>query len=135
MSKNDYMNVVNDEIYNTIKKLGLPTDFKLDIKDYSKRYAGRYDPNKSKVITYYLDENKKVIDIDDLIKTIIHECIHHYQWKHDKGFTRLKGVMHNEMFKMLEKKYIGRYERMRKRGQINVIKIEKNLVKYNGFLN
>lgn len=89
-----------------IESLGLPLDFELDIRGYSKTYNGRYDPNTKTIILYSLEEDGVQIDYDRLIQTVIHEAVHHYQWVHEDGFVRLDNVMHNVDFKRLEVYYI-----------------------------
>lgn len=98
--------MLKNKLISDLLKLGLPTDFKLQLKGYSKAYNGRYDPNTHTIILYTLNEDGSQIDYETLIKTVIHEDIHHYQWVHDKKFKRLKGVMHDPQFKALESLYL-----------------------------
>lgn len=79
--------------------IGIPTDFTLELKGFSKTYFGRYDPNSNKV-TVYVCENKsctKRYSYEDILLTCIHEAVHAIQW-HDKSFVRRRGVMHNADF-------------------------------------
>lgn len=90
-----------------IKVLGLPTDFILDIRGYSKTYHGRYDIKSSTVIIYPIryKESKLAYNYSKLLRETIHEVIHHYQWKHTE-YKRIKGIMHNPEFYELENWYI-----------------------------
>jgi hypothetical protein len=97
-------------ILQVLSTIGLPVDFKLDIRGYSRTYNGRYDPRKEKIILYSLDEEGRTLALNHLILVVIHEAVHHYQWKHDITFTRVKSVMHNEDFKSLEATYIKKYK-------------------------
>lgn len=100
------MQDLRQQIMSDLELLGLPLDFNLDIRGYSKAYNGRYDPNNNTIILYTLEEDGSRIDYDILIQTVIHESIHHYQWVHDPYFVRLHGVMHNDDFKRLEVYYV-----------------------------
>jgi hypothetical protein len=84
------------------------TDFVLTLKDYSKSYNGRYNPNNQEVIVYLYEDEKctKLRPYGELLKTAIHESVHHYQWCHDDNFHRTKGVMHNPEFLELENKWV-----------------------------
>ena len=89
--------------------VGVPTDFTLELKGFSKTYFGRYDPNLNKV-TVYVCENKsctKRYEYQEILLTCIHEAIHAMQW-HDKSFVRRRGVMHNEEFYRLYNMYSDR---------------------------
>lgn len=86
-----------------LRRLGLPTDFTLVLKDYSKRYYGRYDVDKKEVIIYiYRDEELTCrFTYKELMDTVIHEAIHHFQYCYQHGFLRLVGVMHDPVFKKM----------------------------------
>jgi hypothetical protein len=99
---------LEDSLRYDISRLGLPTDFDIDLRDYSKTYNGRYDPNRELVILYTKNRLRMKISYHKLLKACVHEAIHHYQWKHDEKFVRIKGTMHNQEFKALEKKYLNR---------------------------
>ena len=88
-----------------VKRLGLPVDFKIDFRVYSKTYHARYNPNKKLVIMYLINNKGKRYDYSYILEHTLHEVIHHYQWVHDPYFTRIKGVMHNPEFKELERLY------------------------------
>lgn len=84
-----------------IKLLGLPTDFELDLKGYSKRYYGRYYINEKRIVVFIHDRNDNELPYHEILDTVLHEAIHHYQHHYEKGFVRLKGVMHNLNFKRM----------------------------------
>ena len=89
-----------------LRKVGITQDFSLELKNYSKTYYGRYDPNKNRV-TLYVYEDKECIRFmkyEDLLFTLIHEAIHCIQW-HDTTFVRRKGVMHDTEFYRLYNLY------------------------------
>ena len=96
-------------ILNDLDSIGIPTDFELDLRGYSKIYEGRYDSAKQLVILYVEDENGEFLPYSEIIRVAIHEAIHHLQWQHDPNFVRIKGVMHNNDFKQLLKIYTKRY--------------------------
>ena len=93
-----------------LTSIGMPTDFTLDLRGYSKIYEGRYDSAKKLMILYVKEENGDFIPYEDIIRVAIHEGVHHIQWQHDPNFVRIKGVMHNKEFKHLLKIYTERYE-------------------------
>lgn len=95
-----------------LENIGMPTDFTLDLRGYSKIYEGRYDSAKKLMILYVKEENGDFIPYEDIIRVAIHECVHHIQWQHDPNFVRIKGVMHNKQFKHLLKIYTERYENL-----------------------
>lgn len=97
---------LGSKLMDDLGKLGLPTDFTLEVKGYSKCYHGRYTPNKKRVIIYSLNSKGKRLPYVELLKTTMHEALHHYQWTHVKGFVRKRGVMHNTQFKRLEQHYL-----------------------------
>lgn len=81
-----------------LKEVGLPTDFKLELRGYSKNYNGTYDPNKKRIVLYAKEENGQFREYHLLFLTVLHETIHHYQHNYQEGFVRLKGVMHDPKF-------------------------------------
>lgn len=89
-----------------MKSLGVPTDFILELKPYSKTYYGRYDPNSNKVTVYIYEDKSctRMLRYEDILLTSIHEAVHSIQW-HDKSFVRRKGVMHNTEFYRLYNSY------------------------------
>ena len=89
-----------------MKRVGIPIDFTLELKSFSKTYYGRYDPNSNK-ITVYIYEDKShtcMYSYEDILMTCIHEAVHSIQW-HDKSFVRRKGVMHDTDFFRLYNMY------------------------------
>lgn len=89
-----------------MKRVGIPIDFTLELKSFSKTYFGRYDPNSNK-ITVYIYEDKShtsMYSYVDILMTCIHEAVHSIQW-HDESFVRRKGVMHDADFFRLYNHY------------------------------
>ncbi len=87
------------KLLSDLKKLGIPKNFNLILKDYSKRLLGRYNPN-NKNLTLYIYPYKKDIYMypyEELYKTFIHEVVHSIQ-HNNPSFIRVKGVMHNKEF-------------------------------------
>ena len=84
-----------------IRMLGLPTDFKLDFRGYSKKYYGRYYVSEKRIVVYILNQYGDKIPYEEILDTVLHEAIHHYQHHHQKGFVRVKGVMHDMNFKRI----------------------------------
>lgn len=93
-------------LINDMKQVGIPIDFNLELKSFSKTYYGRYDPNSNK-ITVYIYEDKsctRMYSYEEILMTCIHEAVHSIQW-HDKSFVRIKGVMHDADFYRLYNMY------------------------------
>lgn len=99
------------EIKNVLRDLGLPTDFTLDLRGYSKTYLGRYYPSEKRIVLYVLNEEGNYEPYRLILGTAIHEAIHHFQYQ-DKAFKRVKGVMHNYQFKKLEKELMEKLDEM-----------------------
>jgi hypothetical protein len=93
---------LHDQLVNDIRKLGIKVDFELVLKNYSKSFYGRYDPNTNKVILYvYQDENCiRPYPYRELLLTVVHECCHCIQW-HSPSYVRVRGVMHDRGFSEL----------------------------------
>jgi len=90
------------KLLSDLKKLGIPKKFNLVLKDYSKNFFGRYNPN-NKNLTLYVYPYKKGVYMypyEELFKTFIHEVVHSIQ-HNNPSFIRIKGVMHNEEFHTL----------------------------------
>ena len=91
------------DLYHRLMKdmvaIGVPLNFTLELKPYSKTYFGRYDPNSAKVTVYIYEDKSctKMFSYEDILLTSIHEAVHSIQWN-DKSFVRRKGVMHNADF-------------------------------------
>ena len=81
-----------------IKLLGLPTDFDLEFRGFSANYYGRYYIKDKKIVVYILDNNENQLPYHEILDTVLHEAIHHYQHHYEIGFIRMKGVMHNLNF-------------------------------------
>lgn len=99
------------EIKNVLRDLGLPTDFTLELRGYSKTYLGRYFPSDKRIVLYVLNEEGNYEPYKLILGTAIHEAIHHFQYM-DKSFKRVKGVMHDCQFKKLENKLLEKLEDM-----------------------
>ena len=101
-------NQLTSELISDVSKIfrGLElSDFYLEIKDYSKTYFGYYIPASKQIrIFLYKDKNKKhKRSYINLLLTLIHELVHHYQWcKSD--YVRVRGVMHDVEFHRINKK-------------------------------
>jgi len=102
--------ILKIRLLNDLKYVGIPIDFNLVIKPFSKRYNGRYDPNSRTVILYRYEDSECTIKIDynTLLETLVHEAVHHYQWVHDINFKREKGTMHDSNFYYIYNKWIER---------------------------
>lgn len=107
------MDKIKQQLMKDIQSVGLPVDFELELRGYSKVYNGRYESKKEKVILYPLKKNGELRDYEVLLRYAIHEAIHHYQWKHDPNFVRIKGVMHNVEFHKLENYYLKRAKELK----------------------
>lgn len=92
------MEELKNKMLKDFSMLGLPTDFELDLRGYSKVYNGRYYVQDKRIVLYTQEEDGSFIDYEDLFRTLLHESVHHYQWHYDPTFTRVKGVMHNPDF-------------------------------------
>lgn len=91
--------VLESHLKSDLKVIGLPTDFTLEFRGYSKTYLGRYYVEKKKVVVYIHDVYGNEIPYHEILDTVLHEAIHHYQHHYDPSFVRLSGVMHNLDFK------------------------------------
>lgn len=78
--------------------VGLPTDFSLELRGYSVGYDGKYLVDKNRVFIYHLEKDNSLRHMDSIIKTAIHEAVHHYQYNYQEGFKRYKGIMHDPAF-------------------------------------
>lgn len=116
------MNKLHNLILEDLNRVGLKTDFRLEIRGYSKRYEGRYDPNTETVVIYANNERNELIDYEHILDIAIHEATHHFQWKHDPNFIRVKGVMHNQEFYELYEMYHNRLKVKKNRGVLKIAK-------------
>ena len=92
------MTYLHKRLIADISRVGLPTDFELELRGYSKVYDGRYDPNTCRILLYHTNRDGDMREYDILLRIAIHEAVHHYQWNHDPDFVRVKGVMHDPAF-------------------------------------
>ena len=109
---NSPMGQLSKRIKQDLENIGMPTDFILDLRGYSKIYEGRYDSAKKLMILYVKEEDGEFIPYNEIIRVAIHEGVHHIQWQHDPNFVRIKGVMHNKEFKHLFQIYMSRYNNL-----------------------
>lgn len=103
------MQKLYNRLMKDIRDIGIKEEFKLVLKPYSKSYYGTYNPN-SNTITLYVYSDKgctKVFPYLNLLLTLVHEAIHCKQWKR-KDYRRVKGIMHDEEFKILYNVYSDR---------------------------
>ena len=96
-----------------IRKLGITVDFNLELKNYSKSFYGRYNPNKNSVIIYVFDtpDCTQTYTVWELLRTLIHELCHCEQWNSD-SFVRHKGVMHTNDFWKKYNEYVQKADNM-----------------------
>jgi len=87
------------KLLSDLEKLGIPQNFNLILKDYSKNFLGRYNPNNKNLILYVYPYKKGVYmyPYEELYKTFIHEVVHSIQ-HNNPSFIRVKGIMHNKEF-------------------------------------
>lgn len=102
--------ILESYIKSDLKILGIPVDFDLEFRGYSKRYYGRYFVNKQKITVFILDEKGHEIPYHEILDIVLHEALHHYQHQHDKDFVRVKGVMHDVKFKRMYEHYRNQLE-------------------------
>ena len=103
----DRVNYLKFKILSDLKNIGIKCDFDLVIRPYSKTMYGYYSPKHRRVVIYlYRDlDCKNEYNYMDLVKTSLHEVVHHLQWK-DPSFIRLKGIMHNTNFYIMYNYYL-----------------------------
>lgn len=107
--RDNVMDRLRNQLLYDLDSIGIPLDFTLDLRGYSKIYEGRYDSAKKLMILYVEEYDGTLLPYKEIIRVAIHESIHHIQWQHDPNFKRIKGVMHNAQFKHLFKIYMERY--------------------------
>lgn len=76
--------------------LDVPTDFDIIIKDPISSYWGLYHSGKQLLKSYVAG-----LPYEDAFPHILHESLHHYQHRHQDGFRRMHGVMHDSVFNEL----------------------------------
>lgn len=79
-----------------LHKLQLPTDFTITVLDEINSYWGLYHSGFGVMKCYVYG-----LSYETAFPHILHEVIHHYQHRHQKGFRRKFGVMHDKSFKLL----------------------------------
>ena len=90
--------ILETRIKEDLKKVGLPTDFELELRGYSKSLDGTYNPNTKTVVIYTREVDGMLRDYDEILEVALHEAVHHFQWNYEKGFVRKRGIMHNANF-------------------------------------
>lgn len=100
------MNSLYDQIIEDLKTVGLPVDFTLVLKPYSKSFYGRCFPDSKKIILYVYEdpEKTKLYSYSSLLLTAVHEAVHHLQFSRPT-FVYCKGIMHNAEFHSLYQLY------------------------------
>ena len=101
-----------------LSQLNMPVDeVDVFIRPFSKTYYGRYFPIydkvdvKPKIYIYpFANTKEDLLDYDLILKTAIHECVHHIQYS-SGCFVRNKGVMHDTNFWKLYNHYVNRAEK------------------------
>lgn len=89
------------ELKTVVREIGLPNDFKIELRGYSSRFWGRYVVDDKKIILYILDEQGDYLPYRAILTTVVHEAIHHYQFS-KPDFVRVRGIMHDAEFKKIE---------------------------------
>lgn len=101
-----------EQLYRKLVELSDVEDFILELKPIcSKKYWGRYFPERKLIRLYALDEYGNQYPEEILIREGLHELTHHIQHHHIPYWTRKFGVMHDEEFwiifeGMLSKTYV-----------------------------
>lgn len=114
------MRELSERLLHDLREIGIDTEgFELVLRPFSKSYFGRYEVIKRRVIVYvYKDaEKNERYDYTSLMKTAIHEVVHHLQYQ-NPDFVRYKGIMHDAQFKRMYKYYAGKYYRTKIRGRL-----------------
>lgn len=94
-----------NEIKNIIGDMGLPNDFRVELRGYSSSRWGCYYPERKTIVLYVLDEFGEYIPYYAILITALHEAIHHYQYS-KPNHVRVHGIMHDTEFKELENRYL-----------------------------
>lgn len=102
------MQELEENLLEDLHRVGLAEKFNLVLKQYSKSYFGRYDPNTN-TVTLYVNKTPEgeMFSYQELLLTLIHETIHCKQWS-SPDFHRTRGVMHDPEFKRLYNQYSNR---------------------------
>lgn len=108
MSKRIEDTTLKNHLMSDLKLTGIPTDFELVLKDYSSTCYGKYLKSKKLIIIYvYMDkECTTLFPYEEILDTLVHEAVHHFQHYYEEDFVRYKGVMHNPNFYKYYNKYV-----------------------------
>lgn len=103
------MQELHHRLLTDLRRIGITETFDLELRQFSKTYYGRYNPNTNRVTIYVYEDKKctKLIKYEDLFLTLIHEAVHCIQW-HDESFVRVRGVMHDSEFFQLYNRFSDR---------------------------
>lgn len=115
MAKVEHLPKLHDRLIEMLKEVGLPTDFTLELRGYSKTYNGVYYPDAKKIVLYVRSARGRMFSYKRLSGTMIHEAVHHLQFAHTPQFQRKKGVMHNKEFRDLYDMYHERFLESRRK--------------------
>lgn len=117
------MQELYDRLVNDLKLIGIEVNYTLELKPFSKKFFGCYNPNSNKVTIYVYQDvaNNRLYPYDSILLTAIHESVHCIQWN-DPDFVRIKGVMHNEQFYELYNMYKGRAKILQTNRALNLLK-------------
>ena len=69
---------VLQELYHRLtrdmSRVGIPLDFTLELKSFSKTYYGRYDPNSNKITVYIFEDKSctRMYSYEGILMTCIH---------------------------------------------------------------
>lgn len=96
--------IINEQlkshIISDLKLVDVPTDFNLEFRGYSDSYWGRYYTKQKKIVVFVLStkDGQAYYPYSTILNVVLHEATHHYQYTHEDGFKRAKGIMHNPNF-------------------------------------
>lgn len=93
-----------------LERVGLPTDFKIDLRGYSKTLDGTYNPNTKTVVVYAREVDGMLRDYNEILEVTLHEAVHHFQWNYEEDFVRKRGIMHNANFHLKYNECISKLE-------------------------
>jgi hypothetical protein len=101
---------IQHSVEQILKQVSGLQDFEVEVKPtFSKRYWAKYYPLQSLVRIYGLNENGEYYPLNILIREGLHEVAHHIQWYHTPGWRRVKGVVHDAVFKEVFADLLNRY--------------------------
>lgn len=91
-------------LYLTLIAISGVSDFELELKPtHSKKYWGRYFPQRRLIRLYALNEDGEQYSNEDLVREGLHELTHHIQYHHIPFWERKRGIMHDSDFWMMYK--------------------------------